>query len=287
VTESDRDETRPLRRSQVTRAVGEVIATRRVGAYQHLTLVAPGVTDLARPGQFVAFAVGGPGSATMLRRPLFIHRASASGTYGGTVEVVVDRVGMGTQWLADRRPHASVDLVGPLGHGFPLPRDPESCVLVGEEWRSAPLLWLASSLRARGCPVEMVLGAATEPRLFGVVEARRSSDGVTVTTRDGSAGVQGTVLDVLPDVLQRTDTSVVYASASVPLLQGVAAAAAERGAVCQVAIDGGPGCGIGVCHGCVVPVVGSDGVARTVRGCTEGPVFAGERVQWASLAGER
>ena len=43
---------------RVPQVTGELIATRRVGAYQHLTFVAPGVAELARPGQFVALAVG-------------------------------------------------------------------------------------------------------------------------------------------------------------------------------------------------------------------------------------
>ena len=47
------------RASGVVQVKGEVIATRRVGAYHHLTIVAPGVAELARPGQFAALAVGG------------------------------------------------------------------------------------------------------------------------------------------------------------------------------------------------------------------------------------
>ena len=71
-------------------------------------------------------------------------------------------------------PHDEVDIVGPLGRPFPLPNEPVACVLVGGGYGSAPLFWLAEALRERGCHVEMVLGAATEDRLFGVVEARRA-----------------------------------------------------------------------------------------------------------------
>ena len=39
-------------------------------------------------------------------------------------------------------------------------------------------------------------------------------------------------------------------------------------------------CGIGVCMTCVLPVVGTDGITRMVRSCTDGPVFRGERVRW-------
>ena len=73
--------------SGVVQVTGELIATRRVGAYHHLTLVAPGVAELARPGQFVALAVGGPTSANLLRRCFSIHKVKPSGTYGGTVDV--------------------------------------------------------------------------------------------------------------------------------------------------------------------------------------------------------
>ncbi len=77
--------------SGVVQVAGEVVANRRVGAYHHLTIVAPGVAELARPGQFVALAVGGPTSANLLRRCFSLHKVKASGTYGGTLDVVVAR----------------------------------------------------------------------------------------------------------------------------------------------------------------------------------------------------
>ena len=104
----------------------------------------------------------------------------------GTVDVVVAAHGPGTEWLTGLRAHDEVDIVGPLGRPFPLPKEPVPTILVGGGYGSAPLFWLAETLRERGCRVEMVLGAATESRLFGVVEARRCADGVTITTDDGS-----------------------------------------------------------------------------------------------------
>ena len=65
--------------SGVVQVTGELIATRRVGAYHHLTFVAPGVAELARPGQFVALAVGGPTSANLLRRCFSIHKVEPVG----------------------------------------------------------------------------------------------------------------------------------------------------------------------------------------------------------------
>ena len=264
----------------VVRATGELIATRRVGAYHHLTIVAPGLAEHARPGQFVALAVGGPTSANLLRRCFSIHRASPSGTYGGTVDVVISPVGPGTEWLSRLRAHDEVDVVGPLGRAFPLPKEPVACVLVGGGYGSAPLFWLAEALRARGCRVEMVLGAATEQKLFGVVEARRCADAVSVTTDDGSAGTKGWVSDVLPEVIRRSGAAVVYGCGPMGMLRSVTDVAAAEGAVAQVAVEESMACGVGVCMTCVMPVVGNDGVTRMVRSCVEGPVFRGDRVRW-------
>jgi dihydroorotate dehydrogenase electron transfer subunit len=259
---------------------GELIAIRRVGAYHHLTLVAPEVAEQARPGQFVALAVGGDTSATLLRRCFSIHKVSPSGTYGGTVDVVVAAHGPGTRWLTSLRAHDEVDIVGPLGRAFPLPQEPVPCVLVGGGYGSAPMFWLASALRERGCHVEMVLGAASEERLFGAVDARRFADGVTVTTDDGSVGTKGWVSDVLPQVIRSSNAAVVYACGPMAMLEAVTRAARAEGAVAQVAVEESMACGVGVCMTCVMPVVGKDGRTRMTRSCVEGPVFRGDTVRW-------
>jgi len=261
----------------------ELIATRRVGAYHHLTFVAPGVAELARPGQFVAMAVGGDTSANLLRRCFSIHKVSPSGTYGGTVDVVVAARGPGTRWLTDLSTHSEVNIIGPLGRGFALPTDPAACVLVGGGYGSAPLFWLAAALRERGCQVEMVLGAATSEQLFGVAQARRAADGVTVTTDDGSMGVKGWVSVVLPDVIARSRAEVVYGCGPMAMLKAITDIATAQGAIAQVAVEESMACGIGVCMTCVMPVKGEDGLTRMARSCVEGPVFRGDRIRWEAF----
>ena len=263
---------------------GELIATRRAGAYHHLTFVAPGLAELARPGQFVALAVGGATSANLLRRCFSIHKVSPSGTYGGTVDVVVAAHGPGTQWISELRAHDEVDIVGPLGRPFPLPKEPVPCILVGGGYGSAPLFWLAEALRERGCHVEVVLGAATESRLFGVVEARRHADGVTVTTDDGSLGTKGWVSDVLPELIRRTGAAVVYGCGPMGMLRSITDVATAEGAVAQVAVEESMACGVGVCMTCVMPVADRSGVTKMVRSCVEGPVFRGDRVRWDAFS---
>jgi len=255
---------------------GRVLATRAVGAYQHLTLLAPGVAATALPGQFVALSIGDEQSSMLLRRAFSIHRCSPT----GTLEVVVADVGPGTHWIVSRLVDDAIGVVGPAGRPFPIPPEPVSCTLVGGGYGSAPLFWLAEVLRENGCRVDIVLGAATERRLFGVDDARRLAATATVTTDDGSLGTRGLVTDVLPEVLERGGTGVVYACGPMAMLRAVTDVATAYGAVTQVAVEESMACGIGVCMTCVLPVVGADGRTRMVRSCVEGPVFRGDRVRW-------
>jgi dihydroorotate dehydrogenase electron transfer subunit len=259
---------------------GEVLSVKRVGAYRAMTVLAPGVPELYRPGHFIALQVGGPDSSMLLRRAFAVYGVQERGVYGGTVEFVFSVHGRGTEWLARQGPKARLDVVGPLGKPFRLPTTPVNATLVGGGYGSAPLLPLAAALRERGCRVDVVLGAGSKDRLFGQLEARRAASSLVVTTDDGSAGKRGRVSDVLPDLLERTASDVVYACGPMPMLRAVSAQAAAHGVPAQVAVEESMACGIGVCMTCVLPVRGDDDVTRMVRSCVEGPVFLGDRVRW-------
>jgi dihydroorotate dehydrogenase electron transfer subunit len=262
---------------------GEVLDLRRAGAYHSLTLVAPGIAEQTRPGHFVALAVGGDDTSMMLRRSFSVYRVQERGVYGGTVEIVFAVHGRGTRWMSELRRHQPIDVVGPLGRPFALPKDPVSCVLVGGGYGSAPLFSLAEQLRARGCRVDFVLGAGTEDRLFGALDAKRMAQSLSITTEDGSVGERGRVTDVLPSVIDKAAAQVVYACGPMPMLQAVSEIATAHGAHSQTAVEESMACGIGVCMTCVMPVVGDDGATRMVRSCVEGPVFDGERVRWSDV----
>ena len=263
--------------------MGEVLSLRRIGAYNAMTVVAPGVAESAKPGQFVTVAVGGPDTSMLMRRPFSIYQVHERGVYGGTVEFVFSVEGRGTRWLSQMQPHEPIDIVGPLGKPFSLPREPATCVLVGGGYGSAPLFPLADALRERGCRIDFVIGAATEDRLFGALDAKRISATLSVTTDDGSVGLRGRVSDPLPEVLATTKADVVYACGPMPMLRAVSRIAGEAGIPCQIAVEEMMACGVGVCMTCVLPVIGDDGETRMVRSCVDGPVFHGDRVRFDDI----
>lgn len=265
-----------------------VLATKRIGAFTQLTLIAPGVGERFRPGTFVAASIGAPGEtpARLARRALWIHRVRPAGGHGLTLEVVIDPVGPGTRWLADLPAGAEFELTGPLGRPFALPKEPVSCLLVGEGHAAAPLFSLAQVLRERGCTITLLLGAPDESRLLSALEARRSARAVVVVTEDGSVGRRGRVGDQVDAALEQAGAAVVYAAGPTSLLHRVALGAERLGAWSQTALETPLTCATGLCFGCAVPVVGEDGAPRTARACVDGPVIRGDRVRWADVPAE-
>ena len=262
------------------RVRAEVLNARKLGAYHSITIVAPDVAERVRPGQFIS--IGMPEDrAFLLRRQFSIHQASRRGGWAGTLEFIVDPRGEGTAWLADVKAHQFLDVIGPLGTAFAYPAKLTACLLIAEGHGAAPIYFLGQELRTRGKRVDMILGAETQDHVFKPIEGKRLSQTIAIVTDDGSLGDQGSVLDALPEVLERTGAQVVYAAARRSTLRAIADVCLERQIPAQMAVEERMACGIGLCLTCVVPVIRKDGSGFDhLRSCVEGPVFNPARILW-------
>jgi dihydroorotate dehydrogenase electron transfer subunit len=249
----------------------ELLATKAVGAFHHLSLVAPGVGERSRPGSFLAVSVG---DGHLARRSFWIHRVGPMGGHRAVVEIVVEPRGVGSRTLSRLPVGAGLSVTGPLGRPFALPREPARCLLVGEGYAAAALTILAERLRERGCGVRVVLGGADDAHVLEPLAARRSVGHVEVAVGDVPAAVDRS----LPDA------DVVYVAASEATQRSVAAAVADLDATCQVALERPLTCATGLCHGCPVPVLDDEGAPHVVRACVDGPVFRAGRLDWEALA---
>jgi dihydroorotate dehydrogenase electron transfer subunit len=267
----------------------EVFGYRRLGGpYHSLTIVAPEICKEATPGSFIAVRTPEDGSL-LLRRPFSIHRVDRRPGWAGTIEIVFDVRGRGTELLARSRPHTVLDVLGPLGRPFRMPQEPTTCLIVGGGIGAAPLLFLAEELRDRGNRVDFILGGRTQEHLLRPIEAKRVALTVKFTTDDGSSGQQGVVTDVLAESVEQTGARIVYTCGPIPMLRAVALACRELRLPCQVAWEEVMACGFGACLVCAVPVnLNGDGDPESwawVRCCTEGPVFSGSRINWDKIEG--
>ncbi|MDQ3953193.1 MAG: dihydroorotate dehydrogenase electron transfer subunit [Actinomycetota bacterium] len=279
-------------------STGEVLSHKKYGeAYHSLTIVAPDVGAKVRPGQFVNVRCG-EHRDHILRRPFSVYRVHKRGGWASTIELVFDIRGPGTEYLASLRGHFIVDLVGPLGRGFALPKRRAHCLLVGGGIGATPLFFLADELRNEGHRVDVILGARNTGLLLNAIEARRLASVCRTTTEDGSSGDRGRVTDILGETIEKCDTEVVYSCGPHPMLAAVSRVCVERKVPVQVAVEELMGCGYGVCMTCVMPLRRRRKTAKAVgvggeqeeddvyyaRSCTEGPVFNGASVVWNGAA---
>ena len=268
--------------SRAAQISAELISNKKVGAYHHMVFSVGDLAAQARPGNFVAIAVGGESSAMVLRRAFAIYRSTEKGPQGGLIELVVAPHGQGSRWLTALEPHAVVDMVAPLGTHFGIPTEPVRALLVGGGYGSAPLFGLAELLKSRGCRVDMVLGASTSAKIYAPLDGKRSVSSLTLTTNDGSTGIKGQITDVLPKLIEENEIEIIYSCGPMGMLQAITAISESFGILHQCAVEESMACGIGVCMTCVLPVKGDDGVIRMLRSCIDGPVMDGSRVIWDS-----
>ncbi|PIU45372.1 MAG: dihydroorotate dehydrogenase electron transfer subunit [Ignavibacteriales bacterium CG07_land_8_20_14_0_80_59_12] len=228
-------------------------------------LEAAEIAASAIPGQFVELKVPG----VLWRRPMSIYRR-----IGDVIEILVAIVGPGSRALAQLIPGGSIDIIGPLGNGFPIDGsdgDVVDDVVVAGGFGIAPFPFLVQRLREVGRTPRIFLGGRTKDQLF---RQDLPAERISVATEDGSAGEQGKVVplfasfaDAVPERIERMR---VYACGPTPMLRALQHAVASRGIRAWVSVEREMACGIGICQGCVVGAAGSDAY---LLACKDGPVF--------------
>ena len=257
-----------------------IISNKKVGNYQRIIINVGDLAASCKPGNFVAINVGGDSSSMVLRRAFAISRVTVSSTFGGTMELIVAPHGQGSRWLCAQGEGVVLDIVAPLGTAFGIPTEPMPVLLVGGGYGSAPLFGLAEVLNARGCRVDMLLGASTASKIYAPMEGKRAVNSMRIYTEDGSMGQTGRVTDPIAEIIKDLDIAVVYSCGPMPMLSAITKITNSLSVVHQCAVEEAMACGIGVCMTCVLPVENEDGSISMLRSCIDGPVMDGAKVQW-------
>jgi dihydroorotate dehydrogenase electron transfer subunit len=247
-----------------------VVANERVAEGVGLiALHAPRTAMAVKPGQFVHLRVA-TGADIILRRPFSVHRAS-----GERIEILYQILGTGTLRLAEKAAGETMDLVGPLGHGWETPDGLAHVLLVAGGLGAAPLGMLAERLAERGVAVTVAQGAPTTSRLVARDLFERVARRVEVATDDGSAGEHGFVTGPATRLIAEERFDAVFVCGPEAMERAVVAIARDAQIPCQVSLERLMACGIGACLSCVVST--RDGLKRA---CVDGPVFDAEEVVW-------
>ena len=231
-----------------------------------LVLQTKQIAKEAVPGQFVS--IYSNDKSRLLPRPISICEADEE---SGCLRLVFRIAGEGTREFSRLETGDRVDLVGPLGNGFPTERAEGKRVwLVGGGIGIPPMLQLDHDLEEMGAAasVTAILGYRDETFLL-----EDFSCGCVIATEDGSAGTKGNVLDAVRENGLKAD--VIYACGPAPMLRALKAYALEEGIECWLSMEEKMACGIGACLSCVCRSTEKDehSQVNNKRICTEGPVF--------------
>lgn len=234
-------------------------------AWWQLTLTAPELPP-PLPGQFLLLRCADRYSC-YLRRPVFPVPVNQN-HFSLLLRPDPDP---GLAWLSARQPGDTLDVIGPLGSGFPLPRGVRHLLLVSDMPDIGPLLGQMGRAITAGMAVVLALGASRASRLYPVAALPPVVE-FQAATLDGSLGYRGPVTDLLPDLLRWADLT--CAAGSLTLYRTLhrqmeqARLRAEADFLYGLNADPRMACGVGACLSCTVNTDTGPKLA-----CVDGPVF--------------
>jgi dihydroorotate dehydrogenase electron transfer subunit len=242
--------------------------------YYRIVLRAPEAAVAALPGQFVMLRVT-QNADPLLARPFGISAVSSR----SSIEILYRVVGRGTTLLTTMQPGQVLQMLGPLGNGFPVPNKGTLPVLVAGGSGFPPLHFLAERTKGRA---HLFLGSRDRsclPPASVLKSFRDAAAKVHLATEDGSCGFCGLSTDILDGFLSDTekkDHIAIYACGPHAMLAAVSRIAAGHAIPCYVSMEERMACGLGACMGCSVP----QKAGGYKRACKEGPVFDAREVEW-------
>lgn len=224
------------------------------------------VKQMSEPGQFLHLRVDS-GDELLLRRPISICDVDVERE---TVTMLYRVEGKGTKRLSLKLEGEKIDVLGPLGNGFPLGATDrgETAILVGGGIGVPPLYYLSKQLKERGVNVIHVLGFQSKENVFYEEEFSQLGETYIVTV-DGTYGEKGFVTDVIKEKKLAFDT--MYTCGPTPMLSALQTAYHNKRLF--LSLEERMGCGIGACFACVCHVVGDEAGTSYRKVCTDGPVF--------------
>jgi dihydroorotate dehydrogenase electron transfer subunit len=239
------------------------------------TEIAPNIHELVmqsdkacdmRPGQFVHIQV--PREDLLLRRPISIAKIDGA---NASYTMLIRADGEGTRSICDRKAGQTLDILGPLGNGFPIDflTSDAKVLLIGGGIGVPPLLGLAQELHIHHVEIQIVLGFSNKNAVV-YEEDFRNLGNTFVATDDGSHGILGNVTTILDLVHTDKTFDAVYACGPKGLNRMVNLRYATHPHA-YLSLEERMGCGIGACAACVCQKQKEP--EENIKICQHGPVF--------------
>lgn len=220
------------------------------------------ISKMAMPGQFLHIKAG-ESYDPLLRRPISICDLDLDKSW---ITLLYRVCGKGTRLFANAKPNDFIDILGPLGKGFPTFENKRAAI-IGGGIGIAPLLYLSKRLKSS----DIYLGFRNEA--YMIEDFMKYSDNIWIYTEDGSRGNKGYPIEALERNICNYD--LVYACGPKIMLRAVKKLCEKNHIDCYISMEERMGCGIGACLVCACESSSNEEYKKV---CTDGPVFNSKEV---------
>lgn len=225
---------------------------------------------LCRPGQFVHIKIDS--GEIMFRRAFSVASVDPKKQ---EIELIFKIFGRGTTLLGALRVGDRVNCLGPLGNKFALPKKNEPVMMIAGGIGFPPLLFLATSLIEGGHnpkSIHFFYGGRSGGDIIERQKIKKLGVNFIPVTQDGSFGQKGLVTKPAEELIKQMQANKqsphLYGCGPEGMLRAVDALGVKYHLKGQIAIEAPMPCGVGVCLGCIVPLM----KGGHLRVCYEGPV---------------
>lgn len=235
-----------------------------------LWLDAPEIASQAKPGQFIS--VYSNDSGRVLPRPISICEIDRE---KGALRIVYRIAGKGTAEFSGMKAGETIDILGPLGNGFPMDVIKGKRVfMMGGGIGIPPMVQTAKEAEAE----VTVIAGYRNSEIF-LKEELEANGTLVVATEDGSVGTKGNVMDAIRE--NHLEADVIFACGPTPMLRAIKTYAEEKGILCYISMEEKMACGVGACLACVCKSreVDHHSHVHNKRICKDGPVFLSTEVE--------
>lgn len=227
--------------------------------------------EIPSPGQFLTIRVSDI-AIPLLRRPFAI---SSFDPLKITCSIIYQVRGCATEILSAKKAGEVIDVIGPMGNGFP-PFSGSKALLIAGGTGLGPILFLSATLRNSAINTRFIFGCRSKTLIPQSVSFTRENP--IICTDDGSEGFHGTTADYLNSIANEIDPdSAVFCCGPHPMLAACHLFALKKQIPCFVSVEQIMACGVGACMGCAVKTIDPPGYKRA---CKEGPVFNSLELDW-------
>ena len=197
----------------------------------------------------------------LLSRPISIYSIEDN-----KLEFLYAVVGEGTKLLSKLKKEDSINLLGPLGNGFPIENIKGKVGVVSGGIGVAPFYEVVKNLK--DCEIDLYAGF--KEKSYSIEEFKAYVKNIYISTESGEEGEKGYITDILE--LDKYD--MVLCCGPEVMMKKVIKMCKDKEIPLYVSMEKHMACGVGACLGCTCKT--KSGNKRT---CKEGPVFLGDELE--------